>query len=46
MKEKKLASGGIVEFSTIVTLNATNSSVKLIANITEEVRKGGKGVRL
>jgi hypothetical protein len=46
VKKKEVASGGVVEFSTVVTLDALNGGAKLCAYIVKEVRENGESFRL
>jgi hypothetical protein len=44
MGEKERAGLRIVEFTTIVALDALDGGAKLCANISEKIRKSGKCV--
>jgi hypothetical protein len=44
MREEKRASGRIVEFTTVVTLNALNCGAKLCGDISKKVSKSSKSV--
>ena len=46
VKKKEVASGRVVEFSTVVTLDALNGGAKLCAYIVKEVRESGESFRL
>jgi hypothetical protein len=46
MVEKERASGGVVEFPTIVALKSLNRAPKLCKNIREKMSNSGEGFRL
>lgn len=46
IKKKELTSGGIIKFSTVVTLDALNGGVELRANIPTEVRESRESLGL
>ena len=46
VKKKEVASGGVAEFSTFVTLDAFNGGAELHADIVKEIRENGESFRL
>jgi hypothetical protein len=38
--------GGVIELSSIITLDTLDGATKLRGHVSEEVREGGEGVRL
>ena len=46
VKKKEVASRGVAEFSTFITLDAFNGGAELRADIVKEIRENGESFRL
>jgi hypothetical protein len=46
VREKERAKGGVIELSTVVTLDTPDDTVKLRGHVSKAVKKGGEGAIL